>query len=107
MEWRPQGSRAGWIDGEDLYLDLEAALAGIQRVGQATGNGVTVSPKTLAKRLHERGFLQSTEQDGGHLQVRRTLEETRRWVLHLAAHTLSPEESVQSVHLGQPDPRIA
>ena len=39
MEWRPQGSRAGWIDGEDLYLDLEAALAGIHRVSQATGNG--------------------------------------------------------------------
>ena len=88
-EWRPQGSRAGWIDGEDLYLDLEAALAGIQRVSQATGNGISVTPKTLAKRLHERGFLRSTEQDGGHLQVRRTLEGRRRQVLHLAASTIA------------------
>jgi hypothetical protein len=54
---------AGWIDGDDLYLDLEAALTGVHRVSQATGNGIAVTTKTLAKRLHEGGLLRSPEQD--------------------------------------------
>jgi hypothetical protein len=95
-DWRPQGSRAGWTDGVDLYLDLEAALAGVQRVSQATGNNVSVTPKTLTKRLHERRFLCSTDQDHGSLKVRRTLEGRRRHVLHLATSAITPEESSQS-----------
>ena len=58
-----------------------------------------MTPKTLAKRLHERGFLRSTEQTHGELQVRRTLEGRRRRVLHLAAGAITLEES------GQADPQ--
>ena len=97
-EWRAQGVRAGWIDGENLYLDLEAALAAVQRVGQAGGGGVSVTPKTLAKRLHERGFLVTTERAHGDLRVRRTLEGRRRGVLHLAASAVAVEEPRQSRH---------
>jgi hypothetical protein len=96
--WRPQGSRAGWLDGDDLYLDLDAALAGVHRVSQATGNGIAIGPKTLAKRLHERRFLRSTDQAHGELRVRRMLEERRRRVLHLAADAITAEESDQSGH---------
>jgi hypothetical protein len=105
--WRPQGSRAGWIDDDDLCLDLEAALAGVHRVSQASGSGVTVTPKTLAKRLHERGFLHSTEQRRGSLQVRRTLEGRRRSVLHLAQSALTLEESAQSAQFAPDDDRGA
>jgi hypothetical protein len=99
-DWHPQGTRAGWVDGDDLYLDLEAALAAVQRVGQATGNPIGVTPKTLAKRLHEQGVLRSTGQAFGELRVRRTLEGQRRRVLHLAADAIALEEPGQS---GQPD----
>jgi hypothetical protein len=105
--WRPQGSRAGWIDDDDLYLDLEAALAGVHRVSQASGSGVTVTSKTLAKRLHERGFLHSTEQRRGSLQVRRTLEGRRRSVVHLAQSALTLEESAQSAQSARADDRGA
>jgi len=100
-EWRPQGSRAGWLDGNDLYLDLEAALSGTQRVSQATGNGVAVGPKMLAKRLHERRFLRSTEQEHGDLRIRRTLEGRRRRVLHLVDDAISAGEPGQSGQTGQ------
>jgi hypothetical protein len=99
-EWRPQGLRAGWVAGEALYLDLEAALAAAQRVGQAVGTPVAVQPKTLAKRLHEGGLLRATEREHGDLKVRRTLEGQRRRVLHLDAAALWPGESGQS---GQSD----
>ena len=61
-DWQPQGVRAGWTAQDDLYLDLEAALTAVQRVGQATGSSIGVSPKTLTKRrrpwpsINNRGF---------------------------------------------------
>jgi hypothetical protein len=94
-DWHPQGTRAGWIAGDNVYLDLEAALTAAQRVGQATGNPIGVTPKTLAKRLHEQGVLHSTGQAFGDLRVRRTLEGQRRRVLHLAASAMGLDESGQ------------
>jgi hypothetical protein len=104
IEWQPQGDRAGWIDGHHLYLDLEAALTAVRPVAQATGSPVGVTPRTLAKRLHERGFLLSTDEKNRELKVRRTLEERRHRVLHLAASTITREESS---HSGQSDPADA
>ncbi len=101
IEWQPQGDRAGWTDGDNLYLDFAAALTAVQPVGQATGGPIGVTPKTLAKRLHERGFLLSINEKQGELKVRHALEGRRRHVLHLAASTITLEESRQS---GQSDP---
>jgi hypothetical protein len=101
IEWRPQGTRAGWTDGENLYLDLEAALTAVQKVGQATGSPIGVSATTLAKRLQQRGFLRSSNEKQGELKVRRTLEGRRRHVLHLAASTITLEETSQSGHSNQ------
>ncbi len=98
-EWQSQGERIGWLAGDDLYLDPHAAFAAAQRLGETTGSTIGVGPKTLAKRLHEGGALRSTDQEDGNLQVRRTLEGTRRRVLHLAAGYLTPDESGQP---GQP-----
>ncbi|MFT4037633.1 MAG: DUF3854 domain-containing protein [Thermomicrobiales bacterium] len=100
-DWQPQGARAGWIDGDNLYLDLGAALTAVQRVGQAIGSPITVTSKTLAKRLAERGFLRSTDQAQGEVQVRRTLQGQRRRVLHLVASTIVLEEAGQSGQSGQ------
>ncbi len=101
-EWQPQGARVGWLAGDDLFLDTNAAVAAAQRLGEAIGSGLTVTPKTLTKRLHEARVLRSTDQEDGSLHVRRTLEGKRRRVLHLAAGALAPEESGQSGQHGQP-----
>jgi hypothetical protein len=93
QEWRPQGARVGWVDGADLYLDRDAALAEVQRLGQVMGEGIAVTGQVLAKRLHERGLLASTDQTRETLTVRRTLEGKQRRVLHFAAATIVPEEA--------------
>jgi hypothetical protein len=95
IDWQPRGARAGWLDENNVYLDLEAAHTAVEKVGQATGSPIGVTPKTLAKRLHERGFLASTEQAQGELRVRRTLEGRRRRVLHLKTVSITLEESGQ------------
>lgn len=107
-EWRPampSSPCVGWIDGNDLYLDLDSAYAAAQRLGGLTGGGLTVKPVTLTKRLHQSGRLRSTEHDGrGELRVRRTIAGMRRRVLHLSADDLAPQESAQSAQsrVGRP-----
>ena len=99
-EWRPQGERVGWVDGEHLYLEPEVAFAAVQRQGRDAGDALSVTGRTLNKRLHERGLLVST--DLPHLTVRRVLQGRRRRVLHLPAAALSP--SVENLgHLGHGD----
>jgi hypothetical protein len=88
-EWRPQGERIGWLDGEALYLEPEAAYAASQKQGRDSGDPLTVTPRTLRKRLHERGLLHSTDTSRQTLTVRRNLEGRRREVLHTAYDFLS------------------
>ncbi len=103
-EWRPQGSRVGWVEDDHLYLDLEVALAEVNRLGSATGGGVQMGSKTLAKRMAQRGLLTATEPGPhGGLSVRRNLEGTRRRVHQVRADLVGAEETVQSVQTA-PEP---
>jgi len=91
-EWQAKGRRVGWVDGPDLYLDRDAALAVAARIGQAVGDSITITTTVLTKRLAERGHLVSTDTARGTNYIRRTLEGKQRKVLHLATATLAPKE---------------
>lgn len=84
-EWRAQGDRIGWIDGGDVYLQKDAAYNVAKRLGADGGDGITLAPRTLNKRLHERGLLASVDEARGTSTVRRTLAGQRHDVLHLHA----------------------
>ena len=60
-DWRPQGDRIGWVDGEDLYLEAGASYRVAQREAQG-GEALTVSAQTLRKRLKEKGLLASVSE---------------------------------------------
>src|ERR1035438_4677588 len=82
--WTPaEGTRIGWVAGNDLYLDPLAsyqtaqALAGAERI--------PVSEQALRHQLRKCGFLASLDTGRGMLQVRRTLAGRPRQVLHLRA----------------------
>ena len=64
-----------------------------------SGEPLTVTERTLRKRLHERGLLLSVEDSRPTLAVRRTLEGRRRGVLHLSTDFLS----LQTNQPDQPD----
>ncbi len=97
--WKPQGERIGWVEGENLYLEPEAAYAAAQKQGRDSGDSLSASERTLRKRLHERGLLLSVEDSRSTLAVRRTLGGQRRRVLHLSASFFSP----QTDQTDQPD----
>jgi hypothetical protein len=97
------GKRVGWIDGEKLYLDRDAAFAAANEVGQASGSPLTILPGTLAKRLRDRGHLVETDEARGRLTVRVTVERIRREVLFLSLASLLPcSEPSQPSQSGKP-----
>jgi hypothetical protein len=91
----------GWIDGDDLYLDREAALKAANAM-VADGAGISISASTLSKRLMEKRLLASTGRDRRRntLTVLKTLSGARQEVLHLKHSTLYPiDEQVVDDHV--------
>ena len=86
-EWRPQGARVGWIDGDNLYLDRDASYRAAQAM-VVDGTGIEVSSITLTRRLRQKGLLRTTDSQRETLTVRQTLEGLRRDVLHLDTRTI-------------------
>ncbi|MHB1524617.1 MAG: DUF3854 domain-containing protein [Candidatus Dormibacteria bacterium] len=87
--WRPQGRRVGWLDGEALYLEPEASYAAAQGMAGEQGESLSVSPRTLWKRLRERGLLASWDERRQRNTIRRKLEGVEaREVLNLPSVVL-------------------
>ena len=86
-KWLPQGARVGWLDGQDLFLDIDSAY----RVAQAIvtdDDGLSVGVSALIKRFHETGRLQSTDQRRRKLKIRRMIDGRRLEILHLPGDAL-------------------
>ena len=79
--WTPQGTRIGWIVGEDLYLDPEASYRVAQKL--AGKEGLTLSMQTLRQRMRDEGLLASVDEARNMLVVRRIFEGVSHKVLHL------------------------
>ncbi len=86
-EWVPQGARVGWLDGQDLFLDMDSAYRAAKAMA-ADGDGIVVGVQTLLRRLHESDRLKSIDERRGKLKVHRILCGSRLEVLHLPADVL-------------------
>ena len=86
-EWLPQGARVGWLDGQDLFLDIDSAYRATQ-VMAPDGDGIAVGVQSLVKRLREAGWLKSVDERRGKLKIRRVIDGSRLKVLHLPADVL-------------------
>lgn len=88
-EWTPTGTKVGWIDGAEAYLQPEAAFAAAQRIGTATNQPLSIAGSTLHLRLHQAGLLRSLDERAGktRFKIRRVIEGARQTVLHVAAET--------------------
>jgi hypothetical protein len=89
-DFTPQGRQIGWVAGEDIYLEPEAAYAEVQRLAEDQGEPLPVTQRQLHKRLNERGHVASAER--GKLTNRRTLQGRERTILHLRQGALTPQE---------------
>jgi hypothetical protein len=84
-EYHPQGDKIGWIDKDNIYLEPDAAFAAAQKLAHAQGDSLSVTERTLRKRLQESGYLASAGITTGResLAVQRMIEGKRRSVLHM------------------------
>lgn len=97
-EARPNGLCIGFIDGESLYLEPEAALAGATAQARGQGEEFPISPRTLWKRLFEGGHIIDREAGRQRFTVRRVVGKTRLEVLYVRA------DSVLQHDADAPDP---
>jgi hypothetical protein len=51
------GTRIGWVDGEELYIDPSAALSVIKALASGLDNHLGSSERAIAKSLREAGLL--------------------------------------------------
>jgi hypothetical protein len=78
----PSGTRGrviGWVAGDAVLLEPEAAFAAAQRLADQQGEGLPVGKQTMWKRLRERGFL--ARHGEGHNTAQYTVAGVRRRVL--------------------------
>ncbi len=99
-EWMPQGDRVGWYDAarDDLYLDIESAVRLAQAAAPGGTDGISLAPRTLAKRLNERRLLRSTDESRGKNTVQRVLQGQRRNVVHLETSAITCGLRAQRAH---------
>ena len=90
--WRSRGERIGWVDGDDMYLEPQVAFASAQKLGRDGGQALAVGSTTLLKRLRDNNLLASWDPKRKRLTVRRTLDGTRRDVLHLKTESILPQQ---------------
>ena len=95
-EWMSKGDCIGWVDEENLYLQKDASFNLVKRLGNDSGEGITLTQTQLFKRLKEAGMLLSTEVARGTIPVRRTLAGKPQMVLHLRASTIVQREPDKS-----------
>ena len=57
MRWTAGGNLVGWIEGERLYLDAEAAFAAVSMMARDQGESFTITQGSLWKRFADQGLL--------------------------------------------------
>lgn len=99
MDWKPQGMKIGWIDGDTLLLDPKPAFAAAQRMGRDISDPIPVSLPTLSRRLKQRGILAESDPGRETTTVRRFCEGRRVNVFSIPLGVLYRREKPD-----QPDP---
>jgi hypothetical protein len=88
--WQPLGACIGWLHGDRLYLDPEAAFSVVQRLADSQQAPLPITQQTLWKRMHEQCLLRrETSQHKN--QVRKTIGGKREYVVDIPA--LSVQET--------------
>ena len=98
-EWHPLGPCIGWVQGDRLYLEPEAAFHAVQRFAEGQQAPLPITQRTLWKRMREHGMLvtQPSQQQN---TVARDIgpDKKSKRVLDMSVALLSPENSMNSMN---------
>ena len=97
------GPVIGWIEGDELYLEAEAAMACAKHLVREQGNELPFTDRRIQKSLQEAGLLKSSEPERN--TVRKTLDGRRRYVLHMSSErVLGIDSSTQAQRIEEDVP---
>lgn len=105
-EWQPLGDRVGWLDGDNLLLDPDAAFAAAQKLARDQNASLPITQRVLWKRMAERGLI-LTEKDERRVYytLKRTIAGQRRRVIVLPSVASLISHNVGDVgNVGEPLP---
>ena len=80
-EWRANGKCLGWVDGDHIYLEPDSSFAEAQKLANAQGESIPLTPVTLRKRLNDQSLLTQVDKKRGRLTVRKTIAGVERNVI--------------------------
>jgi hypothetical protein len=95
-KWQAQGDRIGWIDGDDVLLDPDASYRTAQHMAGVNGDGLSITARTLRKRLDEKSMV-IRPGDRDEILIRRVLEGRTRSVLHMAPGILTAQSIISTI----------
>ena len=98
--WRSQGDRVGWIDPPFLYLQPDSSYKVVQKLGQGVSDSLSLTPRTLRKRMKDKGLLVLDDSRSDRLTTRKMIDGQRREVLCLKLSSFIRPETYQP---DQPD----
>lgn len=95
-----RGDKIGWIKDDKVMLIPDFAYLIVERFAKDQNRTLTLAPKTLWKRMSERGYLAETDKD--HNTVQRMVEKKKKRVLVLHKSLFvgcekSPERGVSPI----------
>jgi Domain of unknown function (DUF3854)/Domain of unknown function (DUF927) len=83
-EWHSPGTCIGWIENDNLYLEPDAAFYIAQDTARITGENISITARTLNKRLDENKLLLDRDDNRRTYRIRKTVGGMVRPVLHLS-----------------------
>jgi hypothetical protein len=88
-----RGMKIGWVKGESILLQPEAAYSVAYRLAQEMGELLPGSLETVKRDLKEQGLLAVTDKTRRTITVRRTLEGEQKDVLCFHCDVFQPSRS--------------
>lgn len=93
-QYDPKGDQIGWLKGDDIYLQPDAAFRVAQKLAGDQGTKLPISQTILWKRLKEKGYIATCEESRNTARV--TIDGSRRPVLHLKASVFRDQAAVEN-----------
>lgn len=89
-EYHPQGPCVGYMEGETLYLDGDAAFAAVTSYAREQGGVIEITQGVMFARIYERGLLTKTSTEDGkrRLNPKKSILGTKRRFYHVRLSAL-------------------
>ncbi len=100
---QPQGTRIGWMDGQNLYLYPDGALSVATSMAKRTNVPFHLTKQTLGRRLREKGLLLAVDETRQTNTHRAKCEGVRREVWIVSLKDIYEDLANPSIYPDQPD----